>query len=140
MKLVASLFDQCRPHTRRSGDFGTTHSEDIANRERERELEREREREREREEREAAKRLRDEAKLAKERAKREKEEARERKLKEARRPKRRAFNLEQEKPQILTCIATASQCSSNLVNALMVLLLFCCSYLIRRSCLTFPRS
>lgn len=122
MKLVASLYDQCRPHTRRSGDYGGAHSEEIAAREKERELEREREREREREERETAKRLREEAKSAKERAKKEEKEERERKLKEARRPKRRAFNLEQEKPQVLNCIATASQCSSNLVNALVVLI------------------
>ncbi|KAH0838139.1 hypothetical protein J3R83DRAFT_6390 [Lanmaoa asiatica] len=63
---------------------------------------------------------------AKKRAKQEKEDAKERARKadeEARkknRPRRAPFNFEAEKPQILTSIANASQASSNLVNAIML--------------------
>lgn len=69
----------------------------------------------------------DEKELAKQRAKREKQEAKQkaRKAEEDERKKkgrsRRApFNFEVEKPQILTTIANASQASSNLVNAIML--------------------
>jgi hypothetical protein len=115
MKLVASLFDQCRPSThRKSADYAVQPvvSEEYAAREREREQEKE--------EREAAKREKEEAKR---RAKREKEEERERRNKNMRRPKRKPFDFEQEKPQVLASIASASHASSNLVNALMVLVI-----------------
>ncbi|KAF8516706.1 hypothetical protein BU17DRAFT_50693 [Hysterangium stoloniferum] len=112
MKLVASLFDQCRPTTHRKSAEHSAQpvvSEEYAARERERE--------REREERGAAKREKEAAKI---RARREKEEERQRKSKDARRPKRKPFNFEQEKPQVLATIASASHASSNLVNALML--------------------
>ncbi|RDX51011.1 seryl-tRNA synthetase [Lentinus brumalis] len=73
-----------------------------------------------RKEEEAAKKKKEEekrkAKEEKERRKREEEERR----RKASQPKtkRKPFNFEQEKPQILTAIASASQAASNLVNAI----------------------
>ncbi|KAI0698394.1 seryl-tRNA synthetase [Cerioporus squamosus] len=57
------------------------------------------------------------AKEEKERRKREEEEERRRKASQPK-TKRKPFNFEQEKPQILTAIASASQAASNLVNAI----------------------
>ncbi|KAF8578993.1 hypothetical protein K439DRAFT_1416586 [Ramaria rubella] len=119
MKLVASLYDQCRPVQRKSADYGpgAASLEEYVVKEKEKEKEREKEREREREEREAARREKEEAKR---RAKREKEEEREKKSRDSKKPKRKPFNFEEEKPQVLGSIVTASQASSNLVNALML--------------------
>ncbi|KIJ29334.1 hypothetical protein M422DRAFT_54196 [Sphaerobolus stellatus SS14] len=116
MRQVATLYDQYKPVQRRSEDHGHhgPSPEDL-----ERERERELQREREREEKEAAKREKEEAKK---RAKKEKEEERERRLRDAKQPKtkRKPFNIAEEKPKILNSIVLASQASSNLVNALML--------------------
>jgi LAS seventeen-binding protein 5 len=104
MRLVASLYDQCRPAHRKSADYKTPFPLDdagLSGREREKEAQRQ-------------------EKDAKKRAKKEKEAERERMAREARKPKRKQFDFEQEKPEVLKSIVTASQASSNLVNALMV--------------------
>lgn len=108
MRLVASLYDQCRPAHRKSAEYRNSTTLDEVLKESEREAEKE------------GHRL---EKEAKKRAKKEKEEERERRAqeaKEARKPRRKEFNFEQEKPEVLRSIVSASQASSNLVNALMV--------------------
>ncbi|KAH7885985.1 hypothetical protein F5I97DRAFT_1181971 [Phlebopus sp. FC_14] len=107
MSTVAGLYRQCRPPDRRSlgnnsGPFdgGASLSE-----------------RKEKEEKEAAKRrAKQEKEEAKERARKAEEDARRKKS----RPQRAPFNFEKEKPQILTAIANASQASSNLANAIML--------------------
>ncbi|KAJ3489580.1 hypothetical protein NLI96_g2021 [Meripilus lineatus] len=58
------------------------------------------------------------AKLAKEEEKAKQRREEELRRKRASQPRRRPFNFEEEKPQILTSIANASQASNNLVNAI----------------------
>ncbi|KAF8488531.1 hypothetical protein JB92DRAFT_3101042 [Gautieria morchelliformis] len=105
MRLVASLYDQCRPAHRKSAEYRPPFPIDEFAGLGGRELEKESQRQ---------------EKEAKKRAKKEKEAERERMAKEARKPKRKQFNFEQEKPEVLRSIVTASQASSNLVNALML--------------------
>ncbi|THH19050.1 hypothetical protein EW146_g2057 [Bondarzewia mesenterica] len=108
MTIVASLYKQCRPPepVRRSVDHEA--------------LERENEHERKRREEKAAK------EEAKRKAKLEKEAEKERLKKEEAARKQRAtdktrrklFNFEQEKPQVVNSIANASSAASNLINAI----------------------
>ncbi|KIJ65032.1 hypothetical protein HYDPIDRAFT_88841 [Hydnomerulius pinastri MD-312] len=108
LSTVAGLYRQCRPPDRRS--HGHTSSADL-----------------DRlysaglspvSEKEAAKkRAKQEKEEAKEKARKAEEEEAQRKKS---RPRRAPFNFETEKPQILTSIANASQASSNLVNAIML--------------------
>ncbi|OJA16226.1 hypothetical protein AZE42_00013 [Rhizopogon vesiculosus] len=111
MSVVVGLYRQCRPADRRT--HGYSNSADLSHgpsSDYERKM-----------------KEKDEKELAKQRAKREKEEAKERARKaevDARKQKSRSrrapFNFEAERPQILTTIASASQASSNLVNAIML--------------------
>lgn len=74
-------------------------------------------------EREGEKAAQKKEKETKNRAKKVKVEERERKAreaKEARMVRRKVFDFEREKPEVLKSIVSASQASSNLVNALMV--------------------
>jgi LAS seventeen-binding protein 5 len=98
MKLVASLYDQCKLAKRRAADPIPLVMEAAAI--------------------DAEKRRRQ--KEARERESKRKEEERETRIRETRRPKRRAFDFEREKPEVLASIVNASQASSNLVNAIMV--------------------
>ncbi|KAG2338348.1 hypothetical protein BDR05DRAFT_1043143 [Suillus weaverae] len=112
MSVVAGLFRQYRPADRRSQGYSNnadplSHgpSSDYERKMKEK----------------------DEKELAKQRTKREKQEAKQRARKaeeDARKKKARSrrtpFDFEVEKPQILTTIANASQASSNLVNAIML--------------------
>ncbi|KAG1784185.1 hypothetical protein EV702DRAFT_957684 [Suillus placidus] len=112
MSVVAGLFRQYRPADRRSQGYSNnadplSHgpSSDYERKMKEK----------------------DEKELAKQRTKREKQEAKQRARKaeeDARKKKGRSrrapFDFEVEKPQILTTIANASQASSNLVNAIML--------------------
>ncbi|KAI0655211.1 hypothetical protein C8Q70DRAFT_1047594 [Cubamyces menziesii] len=72
--------------------------------------------ERKRKEEEARKKKEEEKRKAKEEKERRKREEEERRRKP--KTKRKPFNFEEEKPQILTAIANASQAASNLVNAM----------------------
>ncbi|CDO75490.1 hypothetical protein BN946_scf184935.g26 [Trametes cinnabarina] len=75
--------------------------------------------ERKRREEEAKKKREEEKRKAKEEKERRKREEEERRRKAAQpKTKRKPFNFEQEKPQILTAIANASQAANNLVNAM----------------------
>ncbi|KAI0651985.1 hypothetical protein C8Q79DRAFT_997182 [Trametes meyenii] len=75
--------------------------------------------ERKKREEEAKKKREEEKRKAKEEKERRKREEEERKRKAAQpKPKRKPFVFEQEKPQILTAIANASQAANNLVNAM----------------------
>lgn len=112
MSVVTGLFRQCRPADRRSQ--GYSHGADPLSHGPSSDYERKM-------------KERDEKELAKQRAKREKQEAKQRARKaeeDARKKKGRSrkapFDFEAEKPQILTTIANASQASSNLVNAIML--------------------
>ncbi|KAI0756863.1 seryl-tRNA synthetase [Daedaleopsis nitida] len=74
---------------------------------------------RKKKEEEARKKREEEKRKAKEDKERRKREEEERKRKASQpKTKRKPFNFEQEKPQILTAIANASQASNNLVNAM----------------------
>ncbi|KAH9858061.1 hypothetical protein C2E23DRAFT_802525 [Lenzites betulinus] len=118
MTLVANLYKQCRVANHRTStdrraldnvNAGLGVDPEYVERKRREEEARKREEET----RKAEKRK---AKEDKERRKREEEE---RKRKAAQpKPKRKPFNFEQEKPQILTSIANASQAANNLVNAM----------------------
>ncbi|KAG8219635.1 hypothetical protein J3R82DRAFT_590 [Butyriboletus roseoflavus] len=99
LSTIAGLYKQSRPIDRRS--HGRSESADAQ--------------------------FRNDKDAAKKRAKQEKEDAKEKARKadeEARqntvRSRRAPFDFEAEKPQILTSIANASQASSNLVNAIML--------------------
>lgn len=99
MKLVASLYDQCKSSRRRSAEPRTPFvPETYAV-----------EAEAERRKKEATKR-----------EKKEMEEERARRAREAKKPKRKQFDFEREKSEVLRSIVDASQASSNLVNAIMV--------------------
>ncbi|KAH7930500.1 hypothetical protein BV22DRAFT_1054598 [Leucogyrophana mollusca] len=114
MSMVAGLYRQCRPVDRRS--HGYSNSTDVDKMWGEDPAETERRR-KEREEKELAKKRAKQAKEeAKEKARKAEEDARRKKS----RPKRAPFSFEAEKPKILTSIANASQASSNLVNAIML--------------------
>ncbi|EJF66817.1 seryl-tRNA synthetase [Dichomitus squalens LYAD-421 SS1] len=77
------------------------------------------ERERKRKEAEARKKKEEEKRKAKEEKEKRRREEEERRRKASQpKTKRKPFNFEQEKPQILTAIANASQAASNLVNAM----------------------
>ncbi|KAI0375132.1 seryl-tRNA synthetase [Pilatotrama ljubarskyi] len=115
MALVANLYKQCRvaQANRASMDRRTIESVNAGLGLGSDYLERKKREEEARKKREEEKRK---AKEEKERRKREEEE---RKRKAAQpRTKRKPFNFEQEKPQILTAIANASQAANNLVNAM----------------------
>ncbi|KAI8990560.1 hypothetical protein BD414DRAFT_438281 [Trametes punicea] len=113
MTLVANLYKQCRiAQTNRVTsdrqaiiDAGlTTETEYL---------------ERKRREEEAKKKRDEEKRKVKEEKERRKREEEERKRKASQpKTKRKPFNFEQEKPQILTAIANASQAANNLVNAM----------------------
>lgn len=126
MSLVANLYKTCgvggpRSSNRMSAGYGLDRDTEEIRRLEEREREREQERQREKEEREAEKRRKEEekrkAKEEKERRKREEEQKR-KAVARGGQVKRKPFDFEQEKPQILTAIAGASQASINLVNAI----------------------
>ncbi|KAI0778319.1 hypothetical protein BD413DRAFT_704774 [Trametes elegans] len=111
MALVANLYKQCkvghasRPSGDRRIDGSLGLDDDYL--------------ERKRREEEARKKKEEEKRKAKEEKERRKREEEERKRKAAQpKPKRKPFNFEQEKPQILTAIANASQAANNLVNAM----------------------
>ncbi|EIW86917.1 hypothetical protein CONPUDRAFT_95934 [Coniophora puteana RWD-64-598 SS2] len=110
MTTVSNLYRQCKPAERKSHQSPV----DVIMSGSSNELAEYGRRQREKEEKEAAKKKAKEEVKARQR--REEEEARRRKN----RPKRARFNFETEKPQILTAIAGASQTSSNLVNAMML--------------------
>ncbi|KAG2154621.1 hypothetical protein DEU56DRAFT_769437 [Suillus clintonianus] len=111
MSVVAGLYRQCRTADRRSQ--GYSNSADPLSHGPSSDYERKM-------------KEKDEKELSKQRAKRAKQEAKQ-KARQAEedarkkdRPRRAPFNFEVEKPQILTTIANASQASSNLVNAIML--------------------
>ncbi|KAF9809064.1 hypothetical protein IEO21_07601 [Rhodonia placenta] len=119
MTLVANLYKSCGlGHT--GGHRPTRSSVQYDAEELRRLEEREREKEKEREEREAERRRKeDEKRKAKEeKEKRKREEEGKRKAARSGKVQRKPFDFEQEKPQILTAIANASQASINLVNAI----------------------
>ncbi|KAI0361468.1 seryl-tRNA synthetase [Trametes cingulata] len=115
MALVANLYKQCRvAHaTRVSTDRKTIESVNAGLGLGSDYLERKKKEEEARKKREEEKRK---AKEEKERRKREEEERKRRAAQP--KTKRKPFNFEQEKPQILTAIANASQAANNLVNAM----------------------
>ncbi|EMD41873.1 hypothetical protein CERSUDRAFT_79493 [Gelatoporia subvermispora B] len=108
MSLVANLYKQCKPVTRAQVQkqqiaqvqegLGLDYSYIQKQAEKER-------------------KKRDEEKRKQEEKARRKKEEKERREKPKIKPKR-PFNFEEEKPQILTAIANASQASNNLVNAI----------------------
>lgn len=104
MKHVASLYDQCKQAQR------APKLPEIALIEEEKERAYKEEKKREKKQNEKA--------IEEERARLKEDRAR--RLKETRRSKRKPFNFEKEKPEVLACIANASQASSNLVNAIIV--------------------
>ncbi|KAI0824999.1 seryl-tRNA synthetase [Trametes gibbosa] len=122
MTLVANLYKQCKvAHTTRASTDrraidNVNAGLGVDNEYFERKKREEEAKKREEEKRKAREEEKRKAKEDKERRKREEEE---RKRKAAQpKPKRKPFNFEQEKPQILTSIANASQAANNLVNAM----------------------
>ncbi|OSD03205.1 seryl-tRNA synthetase [Trametes coccinea BRFM310] len=113
MTLVANLYKQCKiAHTHRV----TSDHQNIINAGLGPDTEY---LERKRKEEEARKKREEEKRKAKEEKERRKREEEERKRKASQpKTKRKPFNFEQEKPQILTAIANASQAANNLVNAM----------------------
>ncbi|KZT30870.1 hypothetical protein NEOLEDRAFT_1126522 [Neolentinus lepideus HHB14362 ss-1] len=110
MALVANLYNQCRPRTSVRVDPSSVWAHDTESQRAS--LDYERKKREEKEKKEEAKRK---AKEEKEREKQKREEE----LRRAKmRSKRRTFDFEKEKPEILTTIANASQATSNLVNAI----------------------
>ncbi|KAH8099290.1 hypothetical protein BXZ70DRAFT_290826 [Cristinia sonorae] len=119
MSFVANLYKQCKPadtatRMRLEANVLNTGGLDYDGEYIERKRREEREK---REKKEEEKRKLKEAKEAEKAKLRQEEEARRRKATQSK-SKRKPFNFEQEKPQILTSIASASQASSNLVNAI----------------------
>ncbi|KAH9950900.1 seryl-tRNA synthetase [Amylocystis lapponica] len=117
MSLVANLYKQCkigesrRVSTHQPTLFDAYNAETEERRKREEE-----ERRRKEEEKLKTKEEKERLKAAKEKSRKD-EEAKKKRAAKGKVP-RKVFNFEQEKPQVLTAIASASQASSNLVNAI----------------------
>lgn len=114
MTLVARLYDQCKlaQNDRASADRRAIENVNLG-------IGLDVEYVEKRRKEEEAKRRKDEDKRkAKEEKERRKREEEERKRKASQPRRRKPFNFEEEKPQILTAIANASQAASNLVNAM----------------------
>ncbi|TFK56705.1 hypothetical protein OE88DRAFT_1730168 [Heliocybe sulcata] len=110
MSLVANLYNQCRPRTSARVDPSSVWANDTESQRAS--LEYDKKKREEKEKKEEAKRK------AKEEKEREKQKREEELRKAKMRTKRRPFDFEKEKPEILTTIASASQATSNLVNAI----------------------
>jgi LAS seventeen-binding protein 5 len=120
MSYVANLYKPPpRPRSQQVDNFAEERRK-REEAERKRKAEEEEARQRAKEEKDAKERERwrkaDEERAAKKAAK---EKEKEKDKNKGKQPRRR-FNYETEKPSILAAIATASQCSSNLVNAITV--------------------
>ncbi|KAH7914765.1 hypothetical protein BJ138DRAFT_1177075 [Hygrophoropsis aurantiaca] len=113
MSIVSGLYRQCRPAERRTHGYSNSTDVDRMWGEDPAEIER---RKREKEEKELKKRAKQAKEETKQKARKMEEDGNRRQS----RSKRAPFNFEQEKPKILTSIANASQASSNLVNAIML--------------------